>query len=1579
MHSLIRFSSVIIGAGTLPLACAEILLTRGHEISRIISSDPHVMRWAIERGIPHFRSVAHVYNILVQQPFDYLFSIANEQILTEDVLRLPRRLAINYHDGPLPRYAGSNAASWALMNGETMHGITWHSMIGVVDAGDILKQQSVPIAHYDTAVSLNTKCYEAAINSFAQLIAELESGHATAKKQKLGNRTFYPKCKRAPAAGVISWRRKASDIDCLVRALSFGVHPNPLSSPKIAIANEFLLVPELQILDSLSTSPAGTITEISADSLTVATRDRLVALHKVTSLHGETIPISDLATRWNLRRGQRLPELDSASAKRLELTYASSCRHESFWVDRLASLKPASLPYGINQVSSREAPRLAKMVIKIPHYVFSSLQSQWPELCSGDVLLAAYAAFIGRLGGINSFDIGYSDSALQFDAWGFEKLFAVYLPLRIDIDLSQPLAAVIGTVKNQVASLRAKGPYSHDIVARYPELSSIRNSGGSFQLPVAAEKVKELKDDQHLTPNCEILFSTLENASKCCFTFDQNKLPENYLSSLRSYFTTFLRGVAANPEQPVSSLPLLTERERNQILIEWNDVEADGLQDKCLHQLFEEQVAMNPHAEALVFGERRLTYLQLNNRANQLANLLLRMGANPEVPIGICVERSPEMVVALFAVLKAGAAYVPLDPTYPKERLVFMVKDSQAPILLTQQRFSSIFEKHSIRVLYLDTDSDAIGKESECNPRSESTADNLAYIIYTSGSMGDPKGVLISHHALVNHSLAVIKHYQLNPSDRVLQFASISFDVAAEELFATLLSGAAVVLPDERAAPSVADFVALLAKDGLTVINLPSCYWHELVHELELSRKALPSTLRLVVTGSEKVLPGRLAAWQKMFGNSIRWLNAYGPTEATVTATLFEPSGEPTSWSSGAVPIGRPLINRQTYILDSYLNPVPIGVPGELHIGGASLARGYLNSPALTAEKFIANPFRQESGARLYKTGDRARYLPDGNIEFLGRMDRQVKVRGFRIELGEVENVLAQHPSVRACTVIAQETEGETKLIAYVAPVGKKLHSVNSMQKLVSEVRRLLQEKLPQYMVPSAVIVVDDMPLTANGKVNRQALPSPDLSISELESTHAPIEDQVLLNLKRIWEKVLGIRPIGFDDSFFDLGGHSLQGVRMFAHVEKTFGKNIPLATLLQADTINKLAAVIRRKNWSPVESSLVAIQPHGERPPFFCIHALGGRVLLYHDLARFLGEDQPFYGLQARHLVGPELGDFTVEEMAEFYIKEMQTIQPEGPYFIGGLSFGGVTAFEMAQQLYAKGQSVALLAVFDAETPDYEALKSAVPGGRLQHHWDRLKMLNLRERVEYVRSKLGAGYQRLAIGFSMTNKIRSKSDSLPSVDSVIEKRIRDAFKRYVPQIYPGQMTLFRAADRAQSEPVASMLGWRDLAAGGVKVFEVPGDHRSIILEPNVQVLAGILKSCIERAQLKVDQANYSVVEPVVQTPISSSVSVQTCNLVGYEDVVETSEGQKASEWILPSGEIVLGEAEVHVWRASLNLKPASVHALLQTLSADEIARASSFYFEQDRTRFIAARGLLRKILGHYLRTEAASLTFSYN
>ncbi|MFB2973192.1 amino acid adenylation domain-containing protein [Aerosakkonema sp. BLCC-F183] len=623
------------------------------------------------------------------------------------------------------------------------------------------------------------------------------------------------------------------------------------------------------------------------------------------------------------------------------------------------------------------------------------------------------------------------------------------------------------------------------------------------------------------------------------------------MTRMLGHFSTLLSGIVENPDRAISDLPLLTEAERQQILVNWNDTKTELPPNVCIHKLFEAQVERTPDAIAVVCQDEKLTYRELNERANQLAHYLQNLGVKPEVLVGICVERSLEMLVGLLGILKAGGAYVPLDPGYPKERLAFMLEDAQAPILLTQQRLLEIIPSHSGMVVSLDTNWQDIAQESSDNPVSNVCGENLAYVIYTSGSTGKPKGTLIHHRGLVNYLSWCTKAYSVEQGEGAAVHSSISFDMTITGLFSPLLVGRKVeLLPEDKGIVTLA--TTLRNKSNFSLIKITPAQLELLSHQLlpeEVARKT-----RAFIIGGENLLAESIAFWQENASDTML-INEYGPTETVVGCCIYQAKDK----LSGSVPIGRPIANTQLYILDRNLQPVPVGITGELYIGGAGVARGYLHRPELTAERFIANPFI--AGERLYKTGDLARYRADGIIEYFGRIDHQVKIRGFRIELSEIEAVLSQHCKVRECAVLAKCD----RLIAYAV-----LHPGETL--IISELRTYLAEKLPEYMVPSALVTLDEMPLTVNGKVDRQALPAPESLRPELEVAYVSPQTELEQIIATIWQEVLRLEKVGIYDNFFDLGGHSLLIVKVHSRLQAKLEKNISMVEMFKYPTIESLA-----------------------------------------------------------------------------------------------------------------------------------------------------------------------------------------------------------------------------------------------------------------------------------------------------------------------------------------------------------------------------------------------------------------------
>ena len=929
-----------------------------------------------------------------------------------------------------------------------------------------------------------------------------------------------------------------------------------------------------------------------------------------------------------------------------------------------------------------------------------------------------------------------------------------------------------------------------------------------------------------------------EEAEKlsCTVEYASDLFEPGTIRRLLGHLENFIAGAIAQPEVQISLLPLLTLAEREQLLVSWNETQKEYPQGECLHGLIEAQAARAPESTAMIFQGESLSYRQLNSRANRVARHLRSLGVGPEVLVGLCAERSLEMVIGLVGILKAGGAYVPLDPTYPKERLAFILEDTQASVLLTQQRLAPGLPSHRAQLIFLDA---PIPESEDQNPISGATSHNLAYIIYTSGSTGKPKGVAIEHRNAVTLSHWAHEVFSAEELSGVLASTSICFDLSVFELFVTLSWGGQVIL-----AENALQLPRLPAAQQVTLINTVPSAAAEL-----LRQNGIPASVRIINLAGE---PLKTALVQQLYQQpGIRQVNdLYGPSEDTTYSTWALRRAD------GPATIGRPLANTQIYLLDAHRQPVPVGVTGEIYIGGDGVARGYLNRPELTAEKFIPNPFRSQPGARLYKTGDVARYLPDGNIEFLGRMDHQVKIRGFRIELGEIEAVLRKHPNVQDLVVMAREgQEGDKRLVAYV--VARPAPAPTA-----GELRDFLKEKLPEYMIPSVFMLLEALPLTANGKLDRKALPLPEAARSE--KVFVAARDPLELQLAQIWEKIFGVAPISIRDNFFDLGGHSLLAVRLFAQVDKLTGKSLPLVTLFQAPTIEQLAGILRQQGWEAPWSSLVPIKANGSKPPFYCVHGVGGNILEYLDLAKYMEADQPFYGLQAAGLDGKRPWHKSVQEMAAHYIQEIRAFQPRGPYYIGGSSFGGLVAFEMAHQLHAAGERIALLALFDTYAPGFPKflpntsvwrMKFNHTRLRVELHWGNFAAARGRAKWDYVRVKAKK------YGFSVIWRIkRTKRKLKEKLENILlPKAIKDVKKSgyqaagiYVPGKYPGRGTLFRATGQMKGIFSDPLLGWDELIQGGLDIYDTPGHHGAIVRDPRARVLAEQLKDSLHKAQAAV-------------------------------------------------------------------------------------------------------------------------------
>jgi amino acid adenylation domain-containing protein len=924
------------------------------------------------------------------------------------------------------------------------------------------------------------------------------------------------------------------------------------------------------------------------------------------------------------------------------------------------------------------------------------------------------------------------------------------------------------------------------------------------------------------------------------------------IERMLAHYETLLKGIISNPCQQLSKLPLLTDEERRQILVNWNNTESAYAENRSVYELFEEQVEEAPDAVAVLFENQSLTYRQLNARANQLAWHLQELGVRPDSLVGICVERSLEMIIGLLGILKAGGAYVPLDPEYPKDRLAFMLEDSSVTVLLTQDHLVGTLPASPARLIRLDTDWPAIASQISINVEHTATAKNLAYMIYTSGSTGRPKGVLVEHGPLTEHCLECRDFYGLTSKDRVLQFASLSFDAALEQILPPLLSGACVVLRPTLVWSPV-EFQQRLIELRLTVINLPPAYWHEIAEAWSTSPKPMRGhQLRLVIIGGDAMLPQTLKLWQQTPFKEVRLLNAYGPTETIITATTFEVSSsrEPLQ----RIPIGKKRGNRLCYMMDRWGQLVPIGVPGELHIGGAWLARGYHNRPELTAEKFIPNSFSADPKARLYKTGDLARFLPDGNIEYLGRLDHQVKIRGFRIELGEIEEVLNQYHGIRTSIVAAQEdVPGNKRLVGYIVSRNGPIDT--------AELREYLRGKLPDYMVPATFVTLDSLPLTPNGKVNRKALPKPEFEPQA--DKFVPPTTPTEIALAKIWCEVLGLKQVSIHDNFFDVGGHSLLAVRLINRINKSLSLDLSIPIFFHNTTIKGLATVLDRGNYSIREPKLIQLLPGSSARTIYLLDiSIGLCRLAQHledtELAIF-GTTVPLSRETFQSAAQNEMDKLpSLQDLAATHTALIKNHQSSGPCFLAGHSFGGLLAFEVAHQLQREGRQVEMIFLLDcwATSPPW---------------WKKLKVLSLARAQESLKFRTSHLWSNTRT--KITRMIRpsfsvSESGGMLALDLdeinrpigdapwEIWKRIyQNARKHYQLFSLESRAILFRAehSDMAHLYPIHEDLGWGGLFGQGLQIMKVPGDHFTLLKEPEVLTLAQKFRECLGNLPAQVE------------------------------------------------------------------------------------------------------------------------------
>ena len=1245
------FSCLLLGNELLVTRVATLLGERGHSVVAVVTDSEAVRRWCEEAGVPSLLRREYS-SFLEERPIDLLLSMTYPWRIPIEVIMKARRAAVNYHDGPLPRYAGMNASAWSICHGESRHAIVWHRLTEVLDAGDILERRDVELDSRETSLSLNMRNAVLALESFRSLIERFERGDFAGSPQDLRvGRTMFSRHDRPAALCTLDLNESAEVGDRMIRACEFGQFSNRFGLVKLVNGNRAVIVrlahptPVKANGETIGngTRVAGTVLAIDDEALTVACGAGALRFQRFSTLLGAQLSPLEAAAVLGVSVGAKIS--DSLREERRAISRAVA-ESEPYFVSALDASIPISLPFSL---ASHSTPR------EIPVDVPQAFRARFGEEVT-DACITAFALVLSVLARQDSFDLALVDerNKAALGASGF--LFFPSLPLRVTLEQLESFSAALAAVRAARTAVSGHGGFLNDLIIRHPSLASQPGLARGELSPVAI-----------LLGNVDAPRGTtlaLKLAGEKVTLLTDGRVGEDRLLAIAHELHCVARALGDDPERPLMEVDLLDSETLARQVFAWNDTERAFPDTLRIHDLFEQNAVERPDAIALVFEGKTRTFRAVDAAANCIANTLLSRGVKPGSRVGILLDRGFDLVLAMLAVAKAGAVYVPLDIAYPPERVGFMLEDAACALLLTSSSRASGLD--SAFVLAVDTPE--VMAASNERPPCPSQASDVCYVIYTSGSTGQPKGVVLSHRAVVNTLDWVNRAFHMTPADRLLFVTSPSFDLSVYDVFGALGAGASVEIASAALLADPVKLVRKLCNPGITVWDSAPAALTRLVPFLP--ERAPASSLRLVMLSGDWI-PMTLPPLLTRTFPSVSVESLGGATEAAIWSNHHPIRDLDPAWVS--IPYGRPIQNARYYVLDRRLRPVPVGIAGDLYIAGACLAQGYLNRPELNAERFLADPFR--SGERMYKTGDLVRYFPDGVIEFLGRGDFQTKIRGFRVELGEVELAIMKLPGVRevVCHTYS-DASGAKSLAAYVVPK----RGANLDEKSIKDA---LGRGLPEFMVPSQVLILSELPMTNNGKIDRQALPSPTARVatSKVVAARTEIEKQLVA----IWEELLDRKPIGVFDDFFALGGHSLLAVMLVTAVKSRLGIDVPLSRVLERPNIAAFASTIADQNPRGRRSHLLALHARGSRPSLVLIGGVGGYTFTYRNFPRLLGDDQPVFTFMSVGAEGTsEPVEHSVEQIAAVYEEELSETVPTGALVIGGFSFGALPAFELARRL---------------------------------------------------------------------------------------------------------------------------------------------------------------------------------------------------------------------------------------------------------------------------------------------------------
>lgn len=1165
----------IIGNTTLLIKCAECLINNEFNILGIISRIPVIADWAKINNISLIDPEGDYYSVLKKIRFDYLFSIVNPKILSREILELPEKQAINFHDSLLPKYAGKHSTSWALINQEKYHGVSWHVINPEIDEGEILKQEKIEIFEADTAFDLNLRCYETAYKLFEELINDIKNDNPIkGKKQDLKQKTYYANFKRPLNGCLICWSWDAKRIDALVRALNFGINENQIGTAKFSLENDYIVINKMKILNSQSNEKPGTIINISEQGIIISTGTNNIEVEKLSYINGVPLSLSDLTDKYKLYTGFVLNEFDSLKLSKLNSLYNSTCKHEKYWIDKLMDLDILTYTgaYNVkNPYVKTKNSITAINKIKFPENIMKFIKTHDDPK---ELLTTLFSAFLHRLTYNERFGIGIKDNSVLNEFKDFFGFYSDTLPLRVDINKESKMTELLQNIKIQMHNLKKRLTYPADIFARYKDLNKEK-----YNYPIWIGFTDNVSA-YNLQPDAYLGLIADTETEQYYWLFDESKISKELVDNYNNQFIIFINNYLSNMDITIREISRVSDAEKEKILFIWNNTDKKYSKESII-KLFENQSKNFPDAEAVVYEGHGISFNELNRRANKIASYLIKKGIGSDSIVGLYIERSVDLIIGLFGILKAGGAYLPLSIKYPPKRIKYMIEDAKSAIVLTHNKNKNVFYNMNIETICIDSDWDQINIESDNNPNIQYNLDSLAYVIYTSGSTGEPKGVKIKNDSVLNLFYALNDTVYTEDNKKPYNISvngSISFDTSVKQ-WLQLLNGHTLHIIPEFVRLDARALKEFIENNQIDIFDTTPSLFKILLKSGILNNSKC--SLKKVLIGGEQI---DNETWKELGEKkSIDFYNLYGPTECTVDSTVCK-----IGFKNQKSNIGRPIPNVKIYILDKFLQIVPIGVAGEIYIGGKGLSRGYIGNKDSINNQFIPNPFVKES--LLYKSGDIARYLPDGDIEYLGRMDQQVKIRGYRIELPEIESVILKYKSVKSVIVKDIEfnsLEGNKILAAYLI-----IESQNKLQ--LSKLKEFLSERLPDYMIPAEFIIIDKIPLTHNGKIDYNALPIPDRDQGSMEQQNVPVT-RLETFIANEWKKSLNVNQLNINENFFEKGGHSLLAMQITAQLQEYFETEIPLISLFfEGPTVKQFAEAIKEnlENKDELEKILDGLHP---------------------------------------------------------------------------------------------------------------------------------------------------------------------------------------------------------------------------------------------------------------------------------------------------------------------------------------------------------------------------------------------------